>query len=202
MQGVALRKCLQSLYLSLSKHASSIFGSIRCQSFLIRLLERSGENTGIIVAAPSRTRLRPRCQKIVVEFLKCFLRAYAKDFVYKGRVIFGPTESPGPIFVDHFGTNPGALLVVSRLNCLSSMKSESDVEPRTATVADFIAVQASRFNSFQHPKIFALLNLNGFREGSPGRADGPEPAVMLRECPAKSSLEGKVGGPPQALLGS
>jgi hypothetical protein len=40
-------------------------------------------------------------------------------------------------------------LLAGRLNSLSSMKFESDVESRTQTVIDFVAVKASRFNRFQ-----------------------------------------------------
>jgi hypothetical protein len=50
------------------------------------------------------------------------------------------------------GANPGALPIASCLNCLSSMQLGTDVKSRTATAVDFVAVKASRFNSFQQPR--------------------------------------------------
>jgi hypothetical protein len=57
------------------------------------------------------------------------------------------------------GANPGALPMTTCLNGLSSRQFGTDVESRAATAVDFVAVKASRFNSFQqHARILPTLS--------------------------------------------
>ena len=57
--------------------------------------------------------------------------------------------------------------------CLYISVSKKRAGIAIATVVNFVAVRASRFNSFQHPK-FSDAESKGVPRGEPGRAPGLE----------------------------